>query len=258
MHDWRAPGILQSNRQYNNMSMSGSTAPAARANRFPSGKLLKTTRLAGVATLAVLISNVAKAQDPAAELVDECRRIAQEQYTSAAAEYDSDALKDKEIFDTWRKKTSILVAATKKANAVPGRFGDAKIFDNYPRLPSKIAAGVFTDVQTTLRAVSSTVTTLENQLSATPRDPVLYCSYATAFYHRNILQKLLRSVGVHQITLQEIENYFQVRIGVSSAISKTEYQKDRDEINETLLNLYEGEVRTAAHTQVLLKQLTKQ
>jgi hypothetical protein len=54
-----------------------------------------------------------------------------------------------------------------------------------------------------------------------------------------------------------MENYFQVRKAVS-AISKAEYQKDRDTISETLLDLYEGEVRTAAHTQVLLKLLMKQ
>lgn len=215
-------------------------------------------RLGIVVALTILIRNVAEAQDPATALVDECRRIALEEYTSAAAEYDSDAVKDKELFDTWSKKTSTLIAAAKKANAVFGRFGDALVFDSYPRSPAKIAAGVSTDVETTLRAVSSTVTTLENQLAATPRDPVLYCSYATVFYHRNILQKLSRSAAVHQITLQEIENYFQVRIRVSSAISNTEYQKDRDAINESLLDLYEGEVRTAAHTQVLLKQLTKQ
>jgi hypothetical protein len=44
------------------------------------------------------------AQDSATAFVDECRRLALEQYTSAAAEYDSDALKDKELFDIWSKK----------------------------------------------------------------------------------------------------------------------------------------------------------
>jgi hypothetical protein len=238
--------------------MSGGRGAWLPIEPMPPPRLGAAIRLAIVVALAILISNVAEAQDPATALVDECRRIAQEEYTSAATEYDSDAAKDKAIFDIWSKKTLTLLAAAKKANAVFGRFGDARVFDNYSRSPAKIAEGVSTDVETTLRAVSSTVTTLETQLSATPRDPVLYCSYATVFYHRNILQKLSRSTSVHQITLQEIENYFHVRIRVSSAISKTEYQKDRDAINESLLDLYEGEVRTAAHTQVLLKQLTKQ
>ena len=208
---------------------------------------------AGQATAGLRIT-----EDSTTTAVDECRRIAQDEYTSAAAEYDSDAAKDKEQFDIWSKKASTLLTAAKKANAVFGRFGDALVFDSYPRSPAKIAKGVSTDVVTTLRAVSSTLATLESQLSATPRDAILYCSYATALYHRNILQKLSRSTAVHQIALQEIEDYFQIRIRVSSAISKTEYQKDLDAINEALLDLYEGEVRTAAHTQILLKRLTKQ
>jgi len=67
-----------------------------------------------VVALAVLITDVAAAQDSATALVNECRRIALEEYTSAAAEYDSDAAKDKEQFDIWSKKTSTLIAAAKK------------------------------------------------------------------------------------------------------------------------------------------------
>ena len=39
-----------------------------------------------------------------------------------------------------------------------------------------------TDVKTTLRAVSSALTTLDAELSATPRDADLYCSYTVVFY----------------------------------------------------------------------------
>jgi hypothetical protein len=203
-------------------------------------------------------NSVRVAQDSATAVVDECRRIALEEYTNAAADYDSHAAQEKENFDIWSKKELTLLAAAKKTNAEIGRFGDAKVFDSYARSPAKIAERVSTEVETTLRAVSSALTTLDGQLSVTPRDPVLYCSYATVFYHRNILQKLSGLTAMHHLTLQEMENYFQIRIKVSSAISKTEYQKDRDEINEALLDLYEGEVRTAAHMEVLLKQLTKQ
>jgi hypothetical protein len=83
-----------------------------------------------------------------------------------------------------------LLAAAKKANAEFARFVDAHAFDNDPRSPTKIAEKKFkklltkssTDVKTTLRAVSSALTTLDAELSATPRDADLYCSYTVVFY----------------------------------------------------------------------------
>jgi hypothetical protein len=231
---------------------------AAARSRQGAGKRETAIRAPIAIALAMLISNAAAAQDTGTAFVDECRRIALEQYTSAAAEYDSNAAKDKEQFDIWGRKTSTLLAAAKKANAELGKFGDPQVFDNYARSPAKVAKRMSTETQTTLRAVSSALTTLDNQLTATPRDPTLYCSYATVFYHRNTLEKLSRSIAVHELNLEQMENYFQVRIRVSSAISKAEYQKDQAAINEALLDLYEGEVRSAAHLQTLLMILTKQ
>jgi hypothetical protein len=198
------------------------------------------------------------AQAAIAAFVDECRRIALEWQTNSVAEYDAGFLKEKAIYETWDKKMATLLVAAKKPHPVFGTFGDVHVFDNYFRSPAKIAQNMSIDGKAILQAVSSALTTLEAQLSVTPNDPLLYCSYAKVHSHSNVLRRLSRYLEMHQLALEVMESYFRLRIAISSTISTAEYQKDRVAINETLLELYDGEARADAHLKPILKLLAKQ
>jgi hypothetical protein len=198
------------------------------------------------------------AQASITPLVDECRRIALEQQTNSVAEYDAGFLKEKAISETWDKKMKTLLAAAKMPHPAFGTFGNVHAFDEYARSPATIAQNMSIDAKSTLQAVSSALTTLEGQLSVTPDDPVLYCSYVKVHAHCNILRRLSRYLEMHQLTLELMQDYFRLRIALSSTISNTEYQKDRAAINETLLELYDAEMRSDAHLKPLLRMLAKQ
>ena len=202
--------------------------------------------------------NLTLAQATITAQVDECRRIALEQQTNSVAEYDAGYLKEKMSYETWDQKTQTLLAAAKKPHPAFGTFGNVHAFDNYARSPARIAQNMSIDAKSTLQAVSSALTTLEGQLSVTPDDPVLYCSYAKVHSHSNILRRLSRYLEMHQLGLEVMEFYFRLRIALSSTISNIEYQKDRTAINETLLDLYDAEVRSDAHLKPLLRMLAKQ
>ena len=95
-------------------------------------------------------------------------------------------------------------------------------------------------------AIEQNLKVLEKQLEATPHDPVLYCDYFLVYVHKKILLHMGIYLTVHQHALDEMEFYFRMRIKASSSISKAEYEKDRAEINETLLDLYEQQRQTYA------------
>jgi hypothetical protein len=121
-----------------------------------------------------------------------------------------------------------------------------------------VATEVSSDVDATLRVVGQNLAVLENQRQVTPNDPVLYCSLLFVWANKNILQHLVRLATVHQLMLKIMVDYFQLRIAVASSISHAQYDKDKAEITETLLDLYEGERARSDHTQTLLKALLKQ
>jgi len=203
-------------------------------------------------------SNITFAQASIDAKVDECRRMALQEQGVSIALYDSSATKDKQQFDVWSEKTRILIEASKKSPIVAGRFGDPAIFEGIRRSPAQVATEVSADVEAALRAVTQILTVIENQRQATPNDPVLYCDYVFVWAHRNVLQRLSRYATIHKLLLDAIERYFSLRIKIYSSISRTEYERERIEISDALLDLYDQERQSSAGTQIMLKQLLKQ
>lgn len=200
----------------------------------------------------------AEAQGSADDLVSECRRMSQQDYTDSVALFDASSTKDKQQFDVWIEKTRALVEAFKKPHPPSGRFGDASVFNTIAKSPAQVAAGICADVDATLKAVEQSLKALERQREATPDDPALYCEYITVFYHRGALQRLSRYAVIHQLLLVEMERYFRMRILAASAISKSAYDKDRAEISGDLVDLYVQEQQSSDRTQNMLKQTRKQ
>jgi hypothetical protein len=210
-----------------------------------------------VAAMLLLAVKAAVAQS-IDDQVGECRRMALQEYNDSVSQFDAAATKEKLQFDEWTEKARILVEALKKAQRSSGQFGDAAAFDTIAKSPARVAVETSADIDATLAAVEQTLKAIERQREATPNDPSLYCSYVFVFNHRGTLQRLSRYATIHQLLIKAIERYFQMRILVASSISKTEYEKDRSSISDTLVDLYVQEKTSADHTRNMLAQLRKQ
>jgi len=205
-----------------------------------------------------LVTNAEAQGSQSDDLVNECRRMAQQEYNDSVALFDASSTKEYQQGNVWSEKTHTLLEALKKPHPPSGQFGDASVFNTIARSPAQVAAATSADVDATLKAVEQSVRVLQSQYEATPGNPVLYCEYIFAFNHRGALQHLSRYAKLHQSLLETIEHYFQLRIFAASATSKSAYDKNRAEINETLIDLYIQEQKNSDHTQNMLKQMRKQ
>ena len=200
----------------------------------------------------------AESQGSIDDQINECRRMAQQEYNDSVALFDASATKDKQEFDEWSEKTRKLLEPLKNEHPPLGQFGDASVFNTIARSPAQVAAAISADVDATLKAVEQSLKVVEKKRQATPRDPALYCEYILVFNHRGALQHLSRYAAIHQLLLKEIERHFQMRILAASTISKSAYNKDRAEINKTLVDLYAQEQQSSDRTKNVLKQMRKQ